>query len=81
MTLYEFNNLTGLDIKVGEDYANAYELVERAYMNCKDDKKTFCKNLMEDFGPYKSMARCKYLDETYCLHEFMTKIGYTPYKN
>lgn len=79
MTLQEFNDLTGLNIMVGEDYAKAYELVEQAYMRTTEDKQTFCRNLMADFSIYKTMPRCKHLDETYCLWEFMKKVGYTSY--
>lgn len=79
MLLEEFNALTGLDIHAGEDYAEAYKLVNDAYMKVKEDKYEFCKNLMADFKPYSQMLRCKYLDQTYCLWEFMVKIGYSSY--
>lgn len=79
MLLEEFNALTGLNIHQGEDYAEAYNLVEKAYINCKENKFEFCKNLMADFKPYSQMLRCKHLDQTYCLWEFMTKIGYSSY--
>lgn len=79
MLLEEFNIITGLDIHVGEDYKEAYKLVEEAYNKCKEDKFQFCYNLMADFKPYSEMLRCKYLDQTYCLWEFMVKIGYSSY--
>lgn len=79
MTIWEFRKLTGLDICDDEDHAKAFELVTKAYMNCKEDKETFCKNLMKDFIPFNSMARCMHLDITYCLWWFMTIVGYTSY--
>lgn len=80
MTLWEFKELTGLEIFDDEDHARAFALVTKAYMNCKEDKATFCKNLMRDFVPFSQMARCKHLDVTYCLWWFMSIIGYTSYE-
>lgn len=76
MMLCEFNKLTELNIKEGEDYYPAYKLVEEAYMKCKEDKYEFCYNLKWDYLSFKNNQNLRDLDENYKLWLFMSIIGY-----
>ena len=76
ITMEEFNDLTNLDIEDSE----IFDLIEDAFLYCRDTKKDFCETLMADFTPYSQMLRNKDLNLNECLYSFMNEMGYVSRK-
>lgn len=72
MLIYEFNSLTGLNIKDQD----AYKKVEEIYNHVEEDKFKFCKSLMADYLPFSQMQICKKATQENILNFFLDKIGY-----